>query len=934
MSRLIWGSSVPSKPEEGPKQSRLAQFFPSSAATTTSSALPPLDGDGPIRNDEAFVSGDANRLNRSGPSGGSGQGGGGGRRGGNGGGGGDARPRGITFMDGEVAPAVFDNSPYSRAFVSAWRGHREDAMGQQQQQPPQQHQQANVMLPAGGGGGGAFGGAPSGASGGGSTLFAFAGYPTIGGASSVPRTASTPTAADLPPFVVRPRGSRSSAAVSVAAPSSSSHPFPPSSHMIGHSVSGGVASESMARPTAMAMASLPTASGCASSRASSGAAGMRSPSPFAPAPADCLLSNGGGPSAIATSTVSTNSGSVSLASAFTAAYMLGLVSPSPSNGIGGGAGRPLSGSVVPPPQSSAPPQAAASRGGGGGNNAYAAVTDFDFLLLTPYLPEQGPQPSSGTPSLSSSGPLHVSENGLVGDRPAVRSSSQGPSPRRRVLGRIMFEASVESERNGGVGGETGNKGCKGAGMGGTISEAAENSNGNESGSEGEDELLPADGEGPVTDSSGGVAVAVVTHPSSDAADEAAVMDEVQLLTPAAAAEVSTLFIDPSRYPHLRMLPAIPFGLTLDGGNNGRVVAGGVHQLLAQQQHSAAAASGPITLPTAATPLPLPASHPLPTPIPPQWRGIFANCVFFLNSCDADRLVSLYVLEKLIRFMGGVTVMGLSTRTVTFVVSQHLSSTKEQRVKPQAARVSFGGGGGRGKEKEVVAPAAGAAAPTPSELARRPPPLTVRLLDTNALAASSSVKGGGGMGGGVGGGAYASSSSASLRLAAKRLADAERYVHPHFILACAKMGRRVPSAPFRTMVAPPPSASSLHPARSFFSAVVPPSAAAAAIEATAGPLEGPLVFDSVAAIVPYYARCAADAAARKRRGGGGGVAHGRFPAAPEVSSAAFPQRGPSLVGAVIARACATHGVASVAGQKRSREGTAEGIIDLSPDGGYI
>lgn len=95
------------------------------------------------------------------------------------------------------------------------------------------------------------------------------------------------------------------------------------------------------------------------------------------------------------------------------------------------------------------------------------------------------------------------------------------------------------------------------------------------------------------------------------------------------------------------------------------------------------------------------------------RTIFSGKVFFLNSCDADPQISVYLLEKLIRHLGGVTTMGVNGFT-TYVVTQHLASNKE------------------------------------------------------------------------------------IRLASRKQAAGAHYVHPHFVLTCAREGRLVSETPFLTM----------------------------------------------------------------------------------------------------------------------------------------
>jgi len=61
------------------------------------------------------------------------------------------------------------------------------------------------------------------------------------------------------------------------------------------------------------------------------------------------------------------------------------------------------------------------------------------------------------------------------------------------------------------------------------------------------------------------------------------------------------------------------------------------------------------------------------------RDVFRGCVFFLNSCGSDALASVYLLERLLRYMGGTTALGVSN-AVTYVVATHLSSAKEAKVR--------------------------------------------------------------------------------------------------------------------------------------------------------------------------------------------------------------------------------------------------------------
>jgi hypothetical protein len=62
------------------------------------------------------------------------------------------------------------------------------------------------------------------------------------------------------------------------------------------------------------------------------------------------------------------------------------------------------------------------------------------------------------------------------------------------------------------------------------------------------------------------------------------------------------------------------------------------------------------------------------------RDIFAGKVFFLNSCGTDSLISVFQLEKVIRYLGGSTAMGVSSR-VDFVITQHLASAKAAMLEP-------------------------------------------------------------------------------------------------------------------------------------------------------------------------------------------------------------------------------------------------------------
>jgi hypothetical protein len=68
------------------------------------------------------------------------------------------------------------------------------------------------------------------------------------------------------------------------------------------------------------------------------------------------------------------------------------------------------------------------------------------------------------------------------------------------------------------------------------------------------------------------------------------------------------------------------------------------------------------------------------------RNLFAGKVFFLNSCDVIPEISTYLLEKLIRYLGGVTSMGVGGH-VHYVVTQHLSSAKELKLLGQEGRQS-------------------------------------------------------------------------------------------------------------------------------------------------------------------------------------------------------------------------------------------------------
>jgi hypothetical protein len=103
------------------------------------------------------------------------------------------------------------------------------------------------------------------------------------------------------------------------------------------------------------------------------------------------------------------------------------------------------------------------------------------------------------------------------------------------------------------------------------------------------------------------------------------------------------------------------------------------------------------------------------------RSLFRGRCFFLNSCDADPQITVYLLEKLIRRLGGVTSMSVSG-VVSYVVTQHLSSAKEIKLLKRS-------GGGRGRHSADSRP---------------------------------------------------------------------KYIHPHWILACAKSGRIVAEGPFMTV----------------------------------------------------------------------------------------------------------------------------------------
>ena len=102
------------------------------------------------------------------------------------------------------------------------------------------------------------------------------------------------------------------------------------------------------------------------------------------------------------------------------------------------------------------------------------------------------------------------------------------------------------------------------------------------------------------------------------------------------------------------------------------------------------------------------------------RTVFQGKTFFLNSCDRDPLVTTYMLEKLIRYLGGQTSMGPGGH-VAYIVTQHLSSAKENRLLGQEGKV--------GKKKTT----------------------------------------------------------------------ATKYIHPHFVLECAKQGKLVAETPFRTVL---------------------------------------------------------------------------------------------------------------------------------------
>lgn len=59
------------------------------------------------------------------------------------------------------------------------------------------------------------------------------------------------------------------------------------------------------------------------------------------------------------------------------------------------------------------------------------------------------------------------------------------------------------------------------------------------------------------------------------------------------------------------------------------------------------------------------------------KTLFRGCCFFLNSCDYDPTVSTFMLEKIIRELGGSTCMGPSG--ATHIIAQHLCSTKSMKV---------------------------------------------------------------------------------------------------------------------------------------------------------------------------------------------------------------------------------------------------------------
>lgn len=123
------------------------------------------------------------------------------------------------------------------------------------------------------------------------------------------------------------------------------------------------------------------------------------------------------------------------------------------------------------------------------------------------------------------------------------------------------------------------------------------------------------------------------------------------------------------------------------------------------------------------------------------RNLFSGKCFFLNSCDADPLISVYQLEKIIRFLGGVTAMGVSTR-VDYILTQHLSSAKEAKLLRDFDEV--------------------------------------RDLDTNGTRRI---------------GAKGASSSSGLKTVTNSGGSAARpmpkCVHPHFVLDCCEAGRIVP-----------------------------------------------------------------------------------------------------------------------------------------------
>jgi hypothetical protein len=126
------------------------------------------------------------------------------------------------------------------------------------------------------------------------------------------------------------------------------------------------------------------------------------------------------------------------------------------------------------------------------------------------------------------------------------------------------------------------------------------------------------------------------------------------------------------------------------------------------------------------------------------RDLFQGKCFFLNSCDADPIISVYQLEKVIRYLGGTTSMGVSTR-VSYILTQHLSSAKEAKLLRDFDEV--------------------------------------RGLDTNGTKKNSSMQKG--------------NTVMKTVTGESGAGGFPKCVHPHFVLACCREGRIVPLDKFLT-----------------------------------------------------------------------------------------------------------------------------------------